>query len=91
MTDQTLAPAPTFDRTAHCQRAGASGGNTTVARHGRGHMSRIGRVGAAVCIERHGVGYWRRLVQSKGWSGRRPVASLAVDLAAARSDSALAA
>ncbi len=90
MTEPSLAPAPTFDRKAHCQRAGASGGNTTVARHGTHHMRAIGTAGARVTIERHGLAFFQGIVQAKGWSGRRPV-SLAVDLAAGRVDALLAA
>jgi hypothetical protein len=90
MIEHSVAAAPTFDRTAHCQRAGASGGNTTVARHGTAHMSRIGRVGAAATIQKHGVSYFNGLMVRRGWSGRRPV-SLRADLAAGRLDADLAA
>jgi hypothetical protein len=94
MTDQSVAAAPDappFDRKAHCQRAGAQGGAVTFSRYGVTHMRAIGTAGAHVTIRKHGLGYWRGLVQAKGWHGRRPVASLAVDLAAGRVDAALAA
>jgi hypothetical protein len=54
-------------------------------------MRAIGMAGAQVTIRKHGLAYWRGLVQAKGWHGRRPLASLAVDLVAARVDAALAA
>ena len=86
MTTTSVAPAPTFDRAAHCQRIGAHGGAVTVARHGTAHMRAIGTAGAAVTIQRHGVcatcADW---CKAKGWHGRRPV-SLAADLAAGRVD-----
>jgi hypothetical protein len=79
-----------FDRVAHCQRIGAHGGATTVARYGPHHMRAIGTVGARATIQRHGVGYFTGLMTRKGWHGRRP-ASLAVDLEVGRWDAALAA
>jgi hypothetical protein len=54
-------------------------------------MRSIGTAGASVTIQRHGVAFFQGIVQAKGWHGRRPVASLAVDLAAARLDARLAA
>jgi hypothetical protein len=74
--------APTFDRTEHCRRIGAQGGQTTAARHGRWHMSAIGKAGARSTIRTHGVGYWRGLMKHKGYQPRRP--SLAADLAYGR-------
>jgi hypothetical protein len=54
-------------------------------------MRAIGAAGASVTIQRHGVAFFQGIVQANGWHGRRPVASLAVDLAAGRVDTLLAA
>ena len=52
-------------------------------------MRAIGTASAHVIIQRHGTAFFQGVVKAKGWHGRRPV-SLAVDLAAARMDGALA-
>ena len=90
MTEHSVAPAP-FNRAEHCRRIGAHGGAVTVARHGTHHMRAIGTAGAHVTIDRHGIAFFQGNVQAKGWHGRRPVASLVVDLAAGRVDALLAA
>jgi hypothetical protein len=92
MTDHSVAPAaPKFDRSEHCRRAGAHGGATTFVRHGSAHMRTIGTAGARTTIQRHGVAFFQGITARKGWHGRRPVASLAVDLAAGRLDARRAA
>jgi hypothetical protein len=90
MTDHTVPVAPTFDRTAHCQRIAAHGGAVTLARHGTAHYRAIGKAGAQTTIQRHGVAFFHGITARKSWHGRRPV-SLAVDLAAGRVDALLAA
>ena len=91
MTDQTLAPAAPFNRAEHCRRIAAHGGAVTAQRHGTAHYRAIGRAGAQTTIQRHGLAFWKGIAVRKGWHGRRPVASLAVDLAAGRFDAKLAA
>ncbi len=78
------APAPRhFDRAAHCQRIGQTGGMTTFARHGVAHMRAIGKAGYRAAVEAHGVGYVNGILDAKRWRGpRRP--DLAIDLAAGR-------
>jgi hypothetical protein len=72
-----------FDRAAHCQRIGQTGGLRTVERYGVAHMRAIGTAGARVTIARHGVAYWRGLVAAKGWTAPREP-DLLSDLTAGR-------
>jgi hypothetical protein len=90
MTEHSVAPAP-FNRAEHCRRIAAHGGSVTAQRHGAAHMRAIGKAGAQATIRTHGVGYFNGLMTRKGCTGRRPVASLAADLAAGRLDARLAA
>jgi hypothetical protein len=78
------APAPVpFDRHAHCQRIGQTGGLATYQRYGSSHYRAIGRAGYRVAVERHGVAYVDGLLKAKGWTGpHRP--DLLSDLAAGR-------
>ena len=78
------APAPVpFDRAAHCQRIGQTGGLTTFQRYGAAHMRAIGKAGYAAAVKAHGVAYVNGLLTAKRWDGpRRP--ELLTDLAAGR-------
>ena len=78
------APAPRhFDRAAHCQRVGQTGGMTTVARYGAAHMRAIGKAGYRATVKAHGVAYVNGILDAKQWRGpRRP--DLGADLAAGR-------
>ncbi len=69
-----------FDRTEHCRRIAADGGNATLALYGPNYMRQIGRAGARVTIARHGVGYFKGLTRAKGWTGPQR-SNLAMDLA----------
>lgn len=71
-----------FDRTAHCQRIAAHGGNVTADRYGSSHMKTIARAGWDACVAKHGHGYCVGLAKAKGWQGKRRD-SLGVDLALA--------
>lgn len=80
-----------FDRTEHCRRIAAHGGNTTYQRHGVHHMRIIGKAGARATIRKHGVPYFQGMVARKGWTGPKTRPSLTADLAAGRELARLAA
>jgi hypothetical protein len=76
------APVP-FDRAAHCQRIGQTGGLTTYERYGAVHYRTIGKAGYAATVATHGQPYATALLSAKGWTApRRP--DLLSDLAAGR-------
>jgi hypothetical protein len=75
------APLRHFDRAAHCQRIGQTGGLTTGERYGVVHMRAIGTAGYRAAVKAHGVGYVNGILEAKRWDGpRRP--ELLADLAA---------
>jgi hypothetical protein len=77
------APARHFDRAAHCQRIGQTGGLTTFQRYGSAHMRTIGKAGYRAAVKVHGVAYVNGILDAKRWHGpRRP--GLLTDLAAGR-------
>lgn len=81
-------PAATFDRAAHCQRIGQTGGLVMFARYGSAHMRAIGKAGYAATVKAHGEQYARDLLRAKGWTPRRP--DLLCDLRAGRALAVLA-
>src|SRR5688572_137815 len=61
-------PARRFDRAAHCQRIGQSGGMTTFARYGSAHMRAIGKAGYRAAVTAHGVAYVTGILDAKRWA-----------------------
>ena len=77
-------PVPAqFDRVAHVQRIGQTGGLTTVERYGAAQMRAIGKAGNAAAVKANGVAYVNGVLKVKRWDGpRRP--EVLTDLAAGR-------